>query len=187
MHQSSLSQQLVAELRRQFRITWRGHHGVPHWARVRHHGLHLGKQLNANLQVVELFAFLHDSQRENEYTDDGHGRRASSYAAQLRERGLIRIDDAAFELLATACNGHSDGHMDGEITVQVCWDADRLDLGRVGIKPDPRRLCTTPARDPAYIERAWQWGLAHHHAMQSGLYTTDDGAEIVQQGGPYGW
>ena len=178
MYQSSLSKHLVKELRGQFRITWRGHHGVPHWARVRHHGLHLGKQLDANLQVIELFAFLHDSQRENEYTDDGHGR---------RERGLISIDDAAFELLVTACNGHSDGHMDGDVTVQVCWDADRLDLGRVGIKPDPRRLCTRPARDLAYIEKAWQWGLVHYHAMQSGLYTTDDGAEIVQQGGRYGW
>lgn len=28
---------------------------------------------------------------------------------------------------------HSDGYTEGDITVQVCWDADRLDLGRVGI------------------------------------------------------
>ena len=29
-----------------------------------------------DLRVVELFAFLHDSRRENEYDDPAHGRRA---------------------------------------------------------------------------------------------------------------
>ncbi len=39
----------------------------------------------------------------------------------------------------------------GDITVQTCWDADRLDLGRVGITPNPRWLCTACAKDPATI------------------------------------
>ena len=163
---SPITKQLIAEIRKQFRITWDGHHGAPHWARVRHHGLYLGRQLGADLRVVELFAFLHDSQRQNEYTDHGHGRRASAYAAALRQRGMFELDDAALDLLAIACNGHSDGHMEGDITVQVCWDSDRLDLGRVGIKPDPLRLCTQPARDADYIEHAWQWGLAQYHALK---------------------
>lgn len=187
MYVSPIHKRLVKEIREQFRINWHGHHGAPHWARVRHHGLRLGEQLRADLRVVELFAFLHDSQRENEHTDPGHGRRASSYAATLRERGLIDLDDSALNLLTTACNGHSDGHMDGDITVRVCWDADRLDLGRVGIKPDPRRLCTEPARDPDYIEHAWKWGLEQYHAVQSVQDTNDGEGEIVRQGGPYGW
>lgn len=169
-HTSIISKHLIAEIRDQFRITWDGHHGAPHWARVRHHGLYLGRQLGADLRVVELFAFLHDSQRQNEYVDDGHGRRASRYAAALRQRGLFELDDAAFELLTSACNGHSDGHMDGDITVQVCWDSDRLDLGRVNIKPDARRLCTQPARDVDYIDKAWKWGLAQYHGLQSARF-----------------
>lgn len=164
-HASPITKQLIAEIRDQFRITWDGHHGAPHWARVRHHGLYLGRQLGADLRVVELFAFLHDSQRRNEYTDHGHGLRASAYAATLRQRGLFELDDTAFELLTAACNGHSDGYMDGDITVQVCWDSDRLDLGRVNIKPDIRRLCTQPARDENYINKAWQWGLQQYHGQ----------------------
>jgi uncharacterized protein len=35
------------------------------------------------------------------------------------------------------------------ITVQTCWDADRLDLGRVGIKPDPKRLFTEEGKKMA--------------------------------------
>ena len=41
------------------------------------------------------------------------------------------------------------------IKVQTCWDADRLDLGRVGIYPDAQFLCTNTAKYPAFIHRAW--------------------------------
>ena len=33
-----------------------------------------------------------------------------------------------------------------DVTIQICWDADRLDLGRVGITPHPSRLCTAAAK-----------------------------------------
>jgi uncharacterized protein len=49
---------------------------------------------------------------------------------------------------------HSDGHVEGEPALRACWDADRLDLGRVGIRPDPAYLCTNPARDPGTIAAA---------------------------------
>ena len=32
------------------------------------------------------------------------------------------------------------------MTIQTCWDADRLDLGRVGMMPDPRFLSTEIAK-----------------------------------------
>lgn len=50
----------------------------------------------------------------------------------------------------------SDGHTDADITVQTCWDADRLDLGRVGINPAPEKLCTIAARDPEIMEWAYE-------------------------------
>jgi uncharacterized protein len=42
------------------------------------------------------------------------------------------------------------------VTVATCWDADRLDLGRVGVRPDAGRLCTEPARRQEVIEHAWR-------------------------------
>ena len=33
------------------------------------------------------------------------------------------------------------------VTLQACWDADRLDLGRVGITPLPHLLCSDAARE----------------------------------------
>lgn len=54
-------------------------------------------------------------------------------------------------MLREACIGHSDGHIKAVPTVQACWDADRLDLGRVGIIPTARYLCTDVAREPTRI------------------------------------
>ena len=41
------------------------------------------------------------------------------------------------EKLVLACQTHTDGTISSEATVGVCFDVDRLDLGRVGIEPDP--------------------------------------------------
>lgn len=152
-----LTPDLIAQIREQFRLDWDGIHGAPHWARVHKHGLYLCEATAADTRVVELFAFLHDSQRRNDDRDPGHGDRAAEYAVRLRGEGVFELDDLAMALLVAACQGHSDGRMDGEVTVQVCWDADRLDLGRVGKYPDARRLATWAAKDEEYIEQAVEW------------------------------
>jgi len=36
--------------------------------------------------------------------------------------------------------------------VQACFDADRPDLPRVGIDPDPKYLSTDASRDPIMID-----------------------------------
>src|SRR5262245_42304235 len=122
---------LLRHIRAQFRLDWQGIHGAPHWGRVLDNGLRVAEVTGARADVVTLFAFLHDSCREDDGTDDGHGGRAAVYARELRGR-CFDIDDAGFVLLVAACAGHSDGLTQADVTVQTCWDADRLDLGRVG-------------------------------------------------------
>ena len=51
-------------------------------------------------------------------------------------------------------------------TTGACWDADRLNLWRVGITPAARLLSTTEARDPDLIAEA-----ASFHGRQ---YSWDD-------------
>jgi uncharacterized protein len=65
----------------------------------------------------------------------------------------LRLDRPGLEMLAYAVRHHGDGPIEADVTVQTCWDADRLDLGRVGITPRPDRLCTEQARDPLVFER----------------------------------
>lgn len=153
-----ITRPLIEVLRAQFALEWTGIHGSPHWARVRENGLRLASETGANARVIELFAFLHDSQRLDDWEDPGHGERAAEFALTLRG-SLIQLSDAEFELLHLACTRHSDGGLDADVTVQCCWDADRLDLGRVGIKPLPEKLCTSAARELEVIEWAYTRSL----------------------------
>ena len=134
-----------------------GDHGVAHWARVLENGLRLAEETGARVEVVTLFAVLHDSRRVNEFRDPGHGARAAQFAEELRG-DLFDLDDCAFFLLFRACEGHTRERTHPDVTIQTCWDADRLDLGRVGIRPLPSRLGTDIAKRAETI--AW----AHERA-----------------------
>lgn len=147
--------ELVERIREEFALGLDGIHGVSHWMRVRENGLRLAKLTGANPEVVELFAFLHDSKRLNDGLDPGHGERAADFVRSLGG-SLIALSGESFGLLVFACEYHSDGLIEAEVTVQTCWDADRLDLGRVGIRPNPKYLCTSAARQPEMIK--WAWG-----------------------------
>lgn len=141
----------------EYALPWGGHHGVAHWARVLENGLRLAGETGADSQVVQLFAILHDSQRVNEHWDPDHGPRAAAYALELRGL-LFDLPDPAFGLLHCACAGHTHERTHPSVTIQTCWDADRLDLGRVGITPQPKRLCTEAAKRPETIQ--WANGRA---------------------------
>lgn len=145
---------LLRTLRSRFALDWRGIHGAPHWARVRRIGLRLAIETGADPVVVEAFAFLHDSCRLSDGDDRLHGHRAAGLARELNEP-FLQLSEGQLSVLVTACEGHSSGSVSIDATVATCWDADRLDLGRVGIRPDPRYLCTSAARDPRMI--AWAY------------------------------
>ena len=153
-----LTSALIEHLQGQFRLDWRGIHGSAHWARVRWNGLRLAERTGADTRIVELFAFLHDSRRENDGRDREHGPRAAQTVAELNGR-FFHLADDELELLSFACEQHTFGGREAHPTVQTCWDADRLDLGRVGNRPDPARLCTDAARDPALLREAYARSL----------------------------
>jgi uncharacterized protein len=129
-----------------YRLPVLGDHGVVHWARVYQNGCRLAELTGADQEVVALFALFHDSRRINEDRDNDHGLRGGRFALSLRGT-LVHLENARFELLFEACRLHTDGQTTDDPTLAACWDADRLDLGRVGIVPSPRRLCSASARE----------------------------------------
>lgn len=140
-----ISPRLISLLRNQFQLDWRGIHGASHWARVRRNGLMLARLTSANPRIVEYFAFLHDICRANDGHDPDHGERAARFIAKLG-RSELCLAGNELELLIDAVRGHTLGKDHHDNTVRTCWDADRLDLTRIGIRPDPARLCTDAAR-----------------------------------------
>lgn len=159
----------LAVVRPQFRLNFAdGIHGLPHWSRVWFHGRALAARLDVNPGVLAWLAFLHDSQRHNDHHDPQHGQRAADFAVRLRREGVIcELADQEFEHLCEAMRLHSDGHTIGEPAILACWDADRLDLARVGIEPEPSRLCTEPARHPQTIDAAVRLAVGERRAASS--------------------
>lgn len=159
----------LAVVRPQFRLHLTGGiHGVPHWSRVWFHGRALSEAVDVDPAVLAWFAFLHDSQRRNDGHDPLHGRRAADFAVRLKKDSVItELEPAAFERLCEAMRLHSDGHTQADATLQACWDADRLDLGRVGIRPHPTRLCTPYAQRGPVIRMAVRMSEGHSRVMRS--------------------
>ena len=146
----------LAQVRPHFRLQFsNGVHGLPHWSRVWFHGRRLAASVDVDPAILAWFAFLHDSQRHNDHHAPQHGQRAADFALSLRNASVINeLDASDFERLCEAMRHHSDGHTEADPALGACWDADRLDLLRVGIRPAPHRLCTEYARRPEVLQRA---------------------------------
>jgi uncharacterized protein len=165
-------QTIAREILGQYRLSPAGIHGAAHWGRVLETGMRLAEQTGANVRVVQLFALFHDSCRENDGRDPEHGARGAALAGELHGR-LFRLSADELLLLQDACARHTHGLSSADITVQTCWDADRLDLLRVGHQPDPTRLCTEPARDRELL--AWA-----NRRSREGMMTTFAEALLAQ-------
>ena len=116
-------------------------HGISHWERVERNGLLLATE-QLNTTVVRLFAYLHDKWRVDNGEDLEHGKRAAENLPALRAALLAWLTDEEFALLSKACELHTVCHSTGNLTIDTCFDADRLDLMRVGIIPDPKKMAT---------------------------------------------
>jgi uncharacterized protein len=144
---------LLSEIRGGFALDWEGHHGANHWARVLHHALAIARARRAHVLLVELFAFLHDSQRHDEWRDPKHDERGAEYARSLHGK-FYSLGAKPLSQLTHAIRYHSGGEVSTDATIQSCWDADRLNLGRVGIKPRIEFLSPHGAQR---IESAYRW------------------------------
>ncbi len=143
--------ELWQEVVRSFHVGEHSIHGPSHWRRVLRFGLKIAEETEADELVIKLFALFHDSRRENDGYDPGHGLRGAEFAKELREAGKFSLDDERFEKLYFACQWHTDETHHHDVTIGACWDSDRLDLGRVMITPKAKYLNTDPAKRAASI------------------------------------
>ena len=136
-----LRQQVIA----QFRLGSQSAHCWEHWDRVQKYGDFLARHNGADPLVVRLFALLHDSRRQREGPEPEHGPRAAQYAQDLCGTAF-QLASSSLELLMFACYHHEAGQTSQDPTIGACWDADRLDLDRVGINTDPDLMSTAMGR-----------------------------------------
>jgi hypothetical protein len=138
-------------------------HGPAHWARVHRFGLALGRGLELNqsaMRCIEVFSWTHDLAR----VDDGGGRvhalDGADYLYEVAPEVFPALDPQELGVISRAIRHHSDGltadvawrqgllsgcDWKPETVVLVtgcCWDADRLDLLRLGRKPRADKMST---------------------------------------------
>lgn len=148
-----ITNEFIDYLRQTYRLHWDGIHGWSHWMRVNENGLRLARMNGANQKLVIIFAFTHDMARENDGADYEHGPRAAEMIRNVVNQKFFHLNPDELGLLIEAVRLHTNGLLVADLTVQTCWDADRLDLNRVHILPAPHRLCTPEARQPEVL--AW--------------------------------
>ncbi len=150
-------------------------HGPEHWRLVAAAGARLlDRTPGADPLVVFAFSVLHDSARIFEGHDQWHGWRAATFARGLFGGGEL-LSEGQLEVLANALEHHDEGETSEDPTTGVCWDADRLNLWRIGVEPDPELLSTEAARDSETItwarslqDEACSWdGVIELYGMQT--------------------
>jgi len=160
-HDKAMQSPLVHAVLTGYRLPLNGVHGPGHWLRVRANGEALAAATpGADLEVVQLFALLHDSCRVNEHTDPQHGERAADFVRELARRELLPVKGQRVLVLAAACARHELGDVTAHPTVGCCWDADRLELSRLGRRPKPELLSTQAALNPDLQSAAWAQGIS---------------------------
>jgi uncharacterized protein len=137
----------------QFAMPINSIHGPDHWVRVELIGVRLVPATGADVGLIQLFSVFHDACRVNEAIDNGHGRRGADLVRRMRG-DIPFLDETRFNCLIAACEHHTEGKLSGDPTIGTCWDADRLDLTRIGIRPKAGFLSTAAAKDPAMIDWA---------------------------------
>lgn len=142
-----ISEELCNYLIDQFELDINGIHGISHWRRVRRNAHWIAAEMREtpDLEVCDLFAFFHDSCRLTDDEDAGHCARAANLAFELHG-SYFDIGEDRLALLTEAITIHNEQIHHPELTVKVCLDADRLDLGRIGVTPNRHLLNTTAAR-----------------------------------------
>lgn len=129
---------------REFKLEPRSDHGPDHWEKVERNTLILSKGMDEKeILTCRLFAILHDCKREDEFDDPEHGYRAARFVSKALEKPIrdsIGADN--YKRLLEALRHHNEASISDDPVIGCCWDADRLDLLRVGIIPDKNLLST---------------------------------------------
>lgn len=138
-----------------FRSEIKGIHDSNHWFTVARLGMAIALAEGGDPSVALLFGLYHDCRRFDNGSDPEHGLRAAELVKKHFTEKELDISVPQFERLYTACSRHSDGLVYQDVTISACWDADRLDLTRVGWETRPELLGTETAKRMALYQKGF--------------------------------
>lgn len=129
-------------------------HGPEHWKCVAFVGVGIAQECGHDPLVPLLFGLFHDAMRMNDHFDPGHGPRAGELVLELAGTGGLSLAEPALADLFEACKVHTRADPTERLPLGICLDADRVNLWRVSIRPQPRYLSTRQNWTTDWIELA---------------------------------
>lgn len=131
-------------------------HGEVHWKCVALTAFWLARHTpKADLEFIFTFAMLHDTMRLDDGADPEHGARAAKLFIALTQENELdafgAYDQRTLDMVHALTHhvGSTNAVGYDNPNVGLCWDADRLNLWRVGLTPDDRYLTTAMAKTEA--------------------------------------
>jgi len=140
------------------------YHGLSHWNRVLSNANFLSDHYDLNKDFVHHFAWLHDCCRENESHDPEHGARAAVFAKKIYKK-QIQLPQDLFDKLLFTLENHNKGKVSEDLQIGICWDGDRLELGRVGIYPDAKYMSSPLAKDERLIDLCYERSMGYDRSF----------------------
>lgn len=130
-----------------------GVHGIDHWTRVLQNGIILcDKNPNLNKNIIIAFSFFHDVGRTREDDEPIHGYNGGRRL--LKYKYKINLTKEEIDKCYEACVDHTHTRHHKDPQIAACWDADRLDLYRVGVMPDVDYLNLEESKEEDIIKEA---------------------------------
>ena len=139
-------------------------HGVAHWTRVHRYGLLLADSLelpDTEKLAIALFGWTHDLARTDDAGGNVHAYDGAKYVQVVTDNLFRDFPNTTLDVVKVAIRYHSDGMNTEEAihelaitehsnwsresvlnVIGCCWDADRLDLLRLGIVPNESKMST---------------------------------------------
>jgi HD superfamily phosphodiesterase len=120
-----------------------GLHGFDHLGRVAILAGRLARAVGEDVESAVVMGFLHDSARK----DDGGGCLHAIESAVLARKLLLEFYPQMDRgRICDSIKRHADGETTSDLMVACLWDADRLELKRLGRVVDPDLLSTEIAK-----------------------------------------
>lgn len=133
------------------------YHNKKHWNRVFKLSKYIRELNGIESNIFKYFAMFHDVGRTDEDYNQNHGENGSKLAIKYRK--YINLTDEEFEKLIFACKWHTKpldttNKFFKDKIINICWDADKLDLVRLNIKINKEKLLNNYSKLDSTIDFA---------------------------------
>jgi len=120
-----------------------GLHGLSHLRRVAILSGRLASATGEDVEAAVVMGFLHDGARTDDKGGNGHAHDSAVLARQLLKMFYPHLEA---DRICDAIARHADGEVTGDTLTACLWDADRLELKRIGRTIDLDLLSTRVAK-----------------------------------------